>query len=331
MVLMLSRDDVRQVLDMDAAIEVVTRAHIAQARGEVVMPVRLTMRFDDRPSELEAMPAYIQSLPALGMKMIDFVGTNAARGLPSIYALIVLLDPDDGRPLAIMDASYITAVRTAAASAMATTLLAREDARVLGIIGTGVQARSHLAALVRVRPIEQVLVAGRTLERATTFVAESRSTYPEIDFRAVASARDAAAEADVIATTTTSSTPILHWADLRPGTHLNAIGSHSPDTRELAGDVIANARLFVDSRGAILKESGDILMAIDERLFSAERVDCEIGEVAAGIKPARKTDSEVTLYKSGGIALQDISTAHLVHERARSCGIGIEIDLWGRN
>jgi ornithine cyclodeaminase/alanine dehydrogenase-like protein (mu-crystallin family) len=327
MTLLLARADVQRVLDIEDAIEALTAAHVAQARGEVVMPVRLTMRYDERPSELEAMPAYVGSLPALGVKVIEYVGTNAARGLPAITALIVLFDPDDGRPQAVIEGSYITATRTAAASALATRLLAREDASVLAIAGPGVQGRRHLDAMLAVRPFCEVRIAGRGLGRAEAFVADGRAAYPEVRFSVASSAAQAVAGADVVVTATTSPEPILRWSDLDPGTHINAIGSHSPDTRELATDLVVNARRFVDSRDANLKECGDFLLAIAEGALSPADIGVEIGQVAAGLRPGRTTASEVTLYKSGGIALQDVATAHLVYQRARERGLGVEFEF----
>jgi alanine dehydrogenase len=323
MVLLLSRADVEQLLDMDDAIAAMTNAHAALAKGEVVMPVRLTLRYDDRPSELEAMPAHIGSMPALGMKVIDYVGTNTARGIPAIHALIVLLDPDDGKPLAIMDGSYVTAVRTAAASAVATRHLARDDAGTLAIVGTGVQANSHLGAMLAVRPFNRVCIAGRTAAKAEAFAGQWRLRRPELQIDACGGVEEAVCGADVVVTTTTSPTPILEWPWLAPGTHVNAIGSHSPDTRELTTEVVQRARVFVDSREAMLKECGDFLIPIAEGSLTPAVANDEIGEVVAGLKPGRRSADEVTLYKSGGIALQDVATGKIVYDRARERGVGL--------
>jgi ornithine cyclodeaminase/alanine dehydrogenase-like protein (mu-crystallin family) len=322
MVLLLSQADVRHLLTMEDVIRAVSDAHVALARQEVIMPVRLTMRYDDRPSELEAMPAFIRSMPALGMKLIDYVGTNTQRGLPAIHALIVVLDADDGRPLAILEGSHVTATRTAAASAVATSLLAREAGRVLAIVGAGVQAGSHLEAMLHVRPFERILICGRDRARLSRFVDESRARYPGVAIGEAATVREAVADADVIVTATTSPTPVLWWDWLKPGAHINAIGSHSPDTRELATDVVVRARRFVDSREANLKECGDFLIAIAEGALAPEDIDTEIGQVAAGLRPGRTCDEEITLYKSGGIAVQDVATADLVYRLAVARGVG---------
>jgi alanine dehydrogenase len=327
MVLLLSRSDVEQLLDMDDTIAAMTAAHSALAKGEVVMPVRLTLRYDDRPSELEAMPAHIGSMPALGMKLIDYVGTNTARGMPAIHALIVVLDPDDGKPLAIMDGTYVTAVRTAAASGVATRHLARDDARRLAVVGTGVQANSHIEAMLAVRPFDHVRVAGRTSAKAEAFAATWRAARPGLRIDACSGVEEAVRGADVVVTATSSPEPILEWPWLAPGAHVNAIGSHSPDTRELTTEVVQRARVFVDSREAMLTECGDFLIPIARGELTPTVVDDEIGEVVAGLKPGRRSADEVTLYKSGGIAVQDVATGKLVYDRARERGIGLPFDF----
>jgi alanine dehydrogenase len=325
LVLVLSAADVRRVLDMPSAIEAVREAHIAHATGQVVMPVRLSMAWDERPSEMEAMPAFLGNVPAFGVKLITYVGTNASRGLPAISAVIVLFDPDDGHPIAVMDGAVVTATRTAAASALATRLLAREDTRVLAIAGAGVQGRSHLRAMLEARAFESVRVVDDDRARAEAFVREAVAEHPSLDVRVAGSVREAVDGADVIVTATTSPTPILEWDWIAPGTHVNAIGSHSPGVRELAADVVSHARIVVDSRESALKEAGDFLIAIRDGALSAERIDVELGQVAAGLRPGRESRDEVTLYKSCGIALQDVGTAKLVLDRATAAGIGTEV------
>lgn len=330
MVLVLSADDVRRVLDFPSAIAAVTEAHVAHARGQVVMPVRLSMAWDERPSEMEAMPAYLGGPPgqdAFGVKLITYVGTNTARGIPAIHAVIVLFDPDDGRPIAIMDGRYSTAVRTAAASALATKLLAREDASVLAVAGAGVQGRSHLEAILAVRPIEVVRVVDSDRSRAEEMVREVTTAHPSLLVQVDDTVRQAVQGADVIVTATTSLSPILEWAWIAPGTHVNAIGSHSPGVRELATEVVARSRIVVDSREAALKEAGDFLIPIREGAMTADAVGTELGQVAAGLRPGRSGRVEVTLYKSCGIALQDVAMARLVYGRARERGIGHAVEI----
>jgi alanine dehydrogenase len=326
-VLILSAADVRQVLDMSSAIEAVRDAHVAHAMGRVVMPIRLSMAWDDRPSEMEAMPAFLGSAPAFGVKLITYVGTNTARGLPAISAVIVLFDPDDGHPVAVMDGAVVTATRTAAASALATRLLAREDARTLAIAGAGVQGRTHLRAMLLVRPLDTVRVVDADPGRAQAFVREAKAEQPSLRIAVAASVRQAVDGADVVVTATTSPTPILEWEWIAPGTHVNAIGSHAPGVRELATGVVTNARIVVDSRESALKEAGDFLIPIRDGALTAEQIDTELGAVAAGLAAGRRSPDEVTLYKSCGIALQDVATAKLVLDRARAAGIGQEVSF----
>jgi len=330
MVLLLSADEVRQVLDFPSAIEALERAHVAHARGQVVMPVRLSMAWDERPSEMEAMPAYLggpAGEDAFGVKLITYVGTNTVRGIPAIHAVIVLFDPDDGRPAAVMDGRYSTAVRTAGASALATRLLARTESRVLAIAGAGVQGRSHLEAILVVRPIEEVRLTDVDGPLAEAMAREVRERHPELRVKVAADVRQAVSDADIIVTATTSASPILQGEWIAPGTHVNAIGSHSPGTRELATDVVTRARIVVDSREATLREAGDFLIPIREGALTAEGVSTELGQVAAGIRPGRSNPEEITLYKSCGIALQDVAMARLVVARARKAGIGRVVDL----
>lgn len=330
MVLLLSADEVRQVLDFPSAIKAVERAHVAHARGQVVMPVRLSMAWDERPSEMEAMPAYLGGPAgenAFGVKLITYVGTNTARGIPAIHAVIVLFDPDDGRPVAVMDGRYSTAVRTAGASALATRLLAREDAHVLAIAGAGVQGRSHLEAILVVRPVEEIRLTDVDRSLAEAMAEETRERHPGLRVKVADDVRHAVSGADIIVTATTSPSPIIHGEWLAPGTHINAIGSHSPGARELATDVVTRSRIVVDSRDAALKEAGDFLIPIGEGSLTADQVSTELGQVAAGIRPGRGNPEEITLYKSCGIALQDVAMAQLVIGRAREAGIGQEVNL----
>jgi alanine dehydrogenase len=327
MVLVLSADAVQSMLDFPSAIAALSDAHIAHAQGKVVMPVRLSMAYDDRPSELEAMPAYLGSGPAFGVKLITYIGTNLARGIPAIHAVIVLFDPDTGRPILLMDGRHSTAVRTAAASALATRLLAREESRVLAVIGAGVQGRSHLEAILHVRPIETVRVYDPEMSRAQAMADEAHRAHASLDVQASTSVREAVEGAAIICTCTTSVTPILEWSWLAPGSHINAIGAHSPHARELSSDVVVRSQIVVDSREAALKEAGDFLIPISEGRLPATRIETELGQVAAGMAPGRQDAKGVTLYKACGIALQDVAMAQLCLERATRLGVGSTVDL----
>jgi ornithine cyclodeaminase/alanine dehydrogenase-like protein (mu-crystallin family) len=238
----------------------------------------------------------------------------------------LLLDPATGVPLAILEAGYLTGVRTAAASGVATDLLARKDAHELAILGAGVQGRHHLAAMLAVRPIERVRVFDVRRENAEGYCREMQPTT-SATLQVAGSAEEAIRGADVIVATSTTRDPIVELPWLQPGVHINGVGAHTPDTRELAGEVVAKARVVVDSREAALKEAGDLLAPVATGLVSAEQLSDELGEVITGAKPGRTSPDQITLYKSVGIALQDMAVAKLVYDRALEAGVGTEVDL----
>jgi alanine dehydrogenase len=264
------------------------------SRGEVVQPTRVMVPVAEHQGFLGLMPAYTGS--ALGTKLVAFYPHNT--DVPTHHATILLFKPQTGEPLVTMDGRLITEVRTAAVSAVATERLARPDASVLAIIGSGVQARSHLEALRLVRGFREVRVWSP--RRARTF-AEEHGVH------AMPSAEEAVRGADVVVTATTSQTPVLSGEWLSPGAHINAVGAARPDWRELDDEVLRRARVYVDSREAAMKESGDVI--------AAGEILAEIGEVVSGAKPGRRSDEEVTLFKSLGLAVEDVATAELVYRK----------------
>jgi alanine dehydrogenase len=315
-VLVLDRAAVEQLLPMDECIEAVRQAHLAFSAGRTVMPVRLTATFGDT-GLLRAMPAWLEDGPALGMKSI----TNFPGHRPPILATMLLYDPGTGELVALMDGVHLTNMRTAAASAVATQVLARPESSRLAIVGAGVQAVGHLEAMAQVLPLERVSVASRTRESAERFVAEQAPRYPKLEL----AVDDTLGGADVVCTVSSAREPVVTAVD--PGTHLNAVGSHAPTIREIGGELMRDARVVVDSREANLSECGDCLLPIAEGLFGPEHVSDELGEVLAGTKQGRSSDGEITIYQSCGIAVQDVAAAQLVYDRARSLGIGTEVDL----
>lgn len=319
--LVLDRSAVEQLLTMEECIEAMWRAHLAFSLGDAVMPVRLTATFGDA-GLLRAMPAWLGKGPALGMKSITNFPGNRGRGLPPILATMLLYDPGTGELVALMDGVHLTNVRTAAASAVATQQLARPDSTRLALIGAGVQAAGHLEAMALVMPLlERVTVTSRTRESAERFISRHASRFPELELLQA----DDVPGADVVCTVTSAREPVV--TALEPGTHVNAVGSHAPTIRELAGEVMRDARVVVDSREAALTECGDCLLQIEEGLFGPEHVSDELGEVLAGTKPGRSSRDEITIYQSCGIAVQDVAAAQLVYDRARSLGIGTEVEL----
>jgi ornithine cyclodeaminase/alanine dehydrogenase-like protein (mu-crystallin family) len=295
----LDESEVGNLLDMKEVIPAIERALADFSSGKVVQPVRTVVPVMEYGGFLGVMPAYTGD--ALGAKLVTFYPRNT--GMPTHHAVIQLFRPETGEPLVTMDGRLITEVRTAAASAVATKYLARPDASVLAILGSGVQARSHLEALRLVRNFKEVRVWS---PRNAAAFAE------EFDLHAAGSAEEAVRGADVIVTATTSQTPVLQGAWLSPGTHINGIGATRPDWQELDEDALRHARIYVDSGEAAPKESGDILAA------GVERVVGEIGQVITGVVPGRTTPREVTFFKSLGLAVEDVVTADHVYRKAIS-------------
>jgi ornithine cyclodeaminase/alanine dehydrogenase-like protein (mu-crystallin family) len=291
---------VRVRLRMPDLIEAMERALVEFSAGRVQQPVRTVLQFGAERSVFGLMPSYVPSLPALGAKLVTVCAGNTGRGLGTHQALIVMLDPATGVPEAILDGRYITEVRTAAVSALSARLLARGDAKVLGILGSGVQARSHLEALRLVRDFHEVRAWSPTADRLRLFAAETGA-------RAMESAEAAVRGADVVVTVTASPTPVVQDEWVGEGAHVIAVGSCLPSRRELDPALVARARLIVDSRQAALQEAGDVVMGIAEGRWTPEHIEAELGEL-----PARRTDREITVFKSLGLAVEDLFAAHLV-------------------
>jgi alanine dehydrogenase len=296
----LDEDEVRTRLRMADLIEAMERALVAFSAGEVEQPVRSVFEFGPGRSLFGLMPCYVPSLPALGAKLVTVCASNEERGLGTHQATIVMLDAATGVVEAILDGRYITEARTAAVSAVSARHLARKDARVLGILGSGVQARSHFEAIGLVRTFREVRVWSPTAERLRRFASETGA-------RAMANAEAVVRGADVVVTVTASATPVVQneWVD--EGTHVIAVGSCLPTQRELDPALVARARLIVDSRAAALKEAGDVVMGIAEGRWTADHIAAELGEL-----PARRDDREITVFKSLGLAVEDLFAAHLV-------------------
>ena len=289
---------VHDLLKMEDLVPVIAKAMADLSSGTVVQPMRVMLPVAEHQGFLGLMPAYAG---ALGAKLVAFYPHN--QGIPSHHAMILLFRPETGEPLATMDGRLITEMRTAAVSAVATKLLARPEASVLGILGSGVQAKSHLEALRLVRAFREVRVWS---PRSAAAFAK------QFGVRATASAEEAVRGADVVVVATTSQTPVLHGAWLAPGTHINAVGAPRPTWRELDDDALRKAKLYVESREAATLESGDVI--------ASGRIFAEIGEVVMGLKPARQSPDEITLYKSVGVAVQDVVSADLVYRKAKAAG-----------
>jgi ornithine cyclodeaminase/alanine dehydrogenase-like protein (mu-crystallin family) len=320
MPVLMNESDVRAVLPMDDLIAAMEMALNQFSAGAARQPLRTIVEAGHH-GLYGVMPAYLDDPPALGTKLVSVYHGNPARGLTSHLATIVLHDPETGELLAVMDGRYITEARTAAVSAASARHLARRETRVLAILGTGVQARSHADALTRVRRFDEIRIWGRTPARAAALAAE---LAPRLRVRvdAVPTAKDAVDGADVIALTTASREPVLERAWVRDGAHICAVGACRPGEREIDTATVKAARVFVDSRVGALAEAGDLVIPIREGAFDASHIAAELGDVFGGRAEGRRSDADITLFKSLGMAVEDVAAARLAFERASERGIG---------
>ena len=320
MPILLSEKDVRAVLTMDDLIAVMETALDQFSAGAVRQPLRNIVEAG-HGAFYGVMPAFIARPAALGTKLVSVYHSNAERGLPSHLATIVLQDPDTGALRAVMDGRYITEARTAAVSAASTKHLARRDARVLAVVGSGVQARSHLDALTRVRAFDEIRVWGRHAGPVTALLNDAP---PHARARLVAaeSVEAAASGADVIALVTASREPVLRHEWVGAGAHICAVGACRPDQREMDTALVRAARVFVDSRTGALAEAGDLVIPIREGAIDASHIAGELGDVIGGRTAGRRNAEEVTIFKSLGMAAEDVAAAHLAFERASERGLG---------
>jgi len=315
MVRVLDEHDVRRLLPMADCIEAMDGALRSLARGEVYNPLRPVFRPPDEPSLMGLMPAHRGGDAAWwSLKALTIVPGNSSRGLDSHQGFVALFDGKTGEPRALMNAGGITAIRTAAVSGVATRLLARENVKTLAILGSGTQALSHIDAMHAVRSFDRVVLwsaSGRSLEGAES----------------VATAEEAVRDADVICTTTASAEPIVRREWLKPGVHINGVGSSIPTARELDSQTMVDASLFVDRRESTLNEAGDFLIPQREGLFGPEHIRAELGEILLGTAAGRSSDDEITLFKSLGIGVEDLAAGELVLQRAEAEDAGTVVSL----
>jgi ornithine cyclodeaminase len=327
-VLIIDGTEVVSLLPMRECIDVMARALVALATADANVPLRTLMWLPEHRGLLGMMPAFYGPARVMGIKVVSVMPGNHGTAFDAHQGAVIIFETEHGCPLAIVDASAITAIRTAAVSGVATRLLAREDARDLAILGSGTQAATHLEAMLCVRPVERVRVWSRTLVNAKQF-AERESKRHRIAVLPVASAADAVEGADVICTTTSSREPVLLGDWIAPGAHINAVGSSVRTARELDATAIARSRLFVDRRESTLNEAGDFLLARAEGAVSDDHIIGEIGDVLAGRGGGRRSPQDITLFESLGLGIEDVAAAHYVYERAREQQRGASIPLGG--
>jgi alanine dehydrogenase len=326
-VLVLGRVDVERLLDLDALVDALADAMADLSAGRASMPPRGAAAVPDADGMLAAMPAFLPSHDALTTKLVSLFPHNRDR--PTHQAVICCFDPRNGTPTALLDGTYVTATRTAAGSALATRHLARDDARVVAVIGTGVQAGTHARALARHPGIETVLVAGRDTSAAKQLAAELVATG------IAAEVRDriefAVRAADIVCVTTHADAPVVHRSWVRPGTHVNSVGYNATGGGEIDGELVHDSVLVVESRAAVLgaPPSGavEIRLAIDAGLIGPEHIHAEIGQIVSGDAPGRTGPDQITLYKSVGVAVQDAVAAKLVLTAAELTGAGTHVEV----
>jgi len=334
-VLLLSKPQVESLLSMDECIEAVERAFLHLARGDSVQPLRAATWLPDRRGLLGTMPGMAggsdEAPSTLGIKVVTvFPGNHPddddTPALPSHQGVVLVFDARFGNLTAILDAESITAIRTAAASAVATRLLAREDASVLALLGSGVQAETHLEAMRAVRPVREVRVWSRTPEHAQGFARRAREAH-DLPVAVFPFAEDAVHGAELICTVTGASQPVLQGAWLSPGAHVNAVGACTPHARELDTEAVVRSRLYTDRRESLFLEAGDFRIPKGEGAVTDEHLVGELGELLLGRSPGRGSEAQVTLFKSLGIAVEDLVSAELVIRKARAAGVGREVSL----
>ena len=322
--LVLSKEEVRQALPMREAIDAVKEAYRALSAGRAEVPLRLSLPVAPHDGVSLFMPAFVGGEEeALAVKVVSVFPHNPERGMPTIYAAVLVLEPDTGRPVALLEGGMLTALRTGAASGAATDVLARRDSRVLAVFGAGTQGRTQAEAVCTVRPIERVWVYDISRERAEAFAAEMAGFGPiPQDVRVAETPREAVREADVICTATISSKPVFDDADLKPGVHINGIGAYTPQMAEVPPETVARALVVVDSREAALAEAGDLIQPIEAGIITPEHIHAELGDILLGRTEGRTAADQITFFKSVGVAVQDAMASLAAVRNAKAQNLG---------
>jgi alanine dehydrogenase len=326
MIRILSREDVRQSLPMAEAIKAVKDAFAQLSTGRADVPLRVALEVPRHNGVTLFMPAYLAADDQMAVKIVSVFNDNPAKGLPLIHALVTVVDATTGEPVAVMDGTYLTALRTGAASGAATDLLARQETGTAAIFGAGVQGRTQLEAVCAVRPIEKVWVYDISPQQAATF-AEEMGQRLALPVEVAGTPAEAVHQADVICTATTATSPVFHDADIRPGTHINAVGAYTPQMQEIPVETVLRAKVVIDHRESSLAEAGDLIIPLQQGRMTEGHIYAELGEISAGVKPGRTSEDEITLFKSVGVAIQDVAAASAVLKAARRLGLGTDVSL----
>ena len=328
--LILTASDVQHALPMMAAIQAMKQAYASLSAGKAEVPLRTRLDIQSQNAVSLFMPAYVQTQEgdALAIKVVSLFPNNPERGLAFIQAAVLVLEPDTGRMLALLEGSSLTAIRTGAGSGAAIDILARPESKIVAIFGAGTQARTQLEAACSVRHIEQAWVFDTSLEKAQAFAREMVGKQPiPADLQVATTPPQAIADADIICTATTSNSPVFEDKDLKPGVHISAVGSFTPDMQEIPAATLARARVVVDSRIAALTETGDLIQPIHSGIFGEDHIHAELGEIVLENKPGRTSPEQITVFKSVGVAVQDAVAAQLTLQNAQVLGLGAELNF----
>jgi len=324
--IVLTQSQVRDLLPMRECMDAVAGALSDLARGEGTQPLRSGFVLPDQLGVLAWMPGSLAAGRPFGVKVLSVVDNPGELGVDSHQGGVMIFDPSNGSPLALLEAGAITAVRTAAVSALAADRLARRDASTLAILGAGTQARSHVEAMLEVRPIERVRVWSRDPVKVSRF-AEEQTALHGVPVESSPDVATAVAGADIVCATTAAREPVLPGALLEKGMHVNAVGASVPEWRELDTEAVRRSRLFTDRRESLENEAGEYRLALEEGVIGADHLQAELGEVLIGAHPGRTSEDEITLFRSLGLAVEDIAAGRLVYERALASGVGTQVDL----
>ena len=323
--LWLAQDEVKSVMDMHSDMQVVERAFRQHGLGRVQMPPKSYLYYTAYNGDLRTMPAYLEEENITGVKIVNVHPGNPDRGLPTVMALIVLISPETGAPVAIMDGTYLTDIRTGAAGGIAAKYLARKDSKVIGIIGVGNQAKTQLEALIEVFEPELVRITSRTKENCERFIREMAGVTPcEIRYE---ESIEKVCNCDILVTTTPTRKPIVKAQWIKEGTHINAIGADAVGKEELDPELLIRSKIVVDDIVQAL-HSGEVNVPLSKHYISENDIHAQLGEVITGLKPGRTSEEEITIFDSTGLAIQDVASAHLVYERAVSKKLGRQVRMF---
>ena len=329
--LLLSRKDILSVFTMRDAIEADKRAFVLHTNGKAVVPLRINIETESKAGQCMFMPAYVGGeLNMAGVKLVSYFPANAEKGLPVIPATVALIDCTTGLVIALIEGTTLTQIRTAAISGAATELLSNPDSKIAALFGTGGQGPAQLEALMTVRKLGEIRIFDALPGRAAAFVEKNQPLADRFGVKLIAaiSPKEAVKDADIITTVTTSASPVFSSDDIKPGCHINGVGSYTPDKREIPAELLRRAgRIFVDNREAVLSEAGDFIIPMKEGLFSSDSIDGELGELILGKVQGRRSKDEITIMKTVGFATLDIVAAAEIAKKAVEAGVGTVIDL----